>query len=83
MLSDYEGLSNAATNDKYVIVLGSGTCPFCQQALPVMDEVARSLSNDIYYIDLNEVPEEDRDDVNAWLDEVVKKRLWCSISTSY
>ena len=73
MLSDYEGLQKAADNDKYVIVLGSGTCPFCQQALPIMDEVAATLSYDIYYIDLNEVPASDRDDVNAWIDEVIQK----------
>ena len=47
-------------NSENIVVLGTSACPYCQEALPIIEEVAKDLNMEVYYIQLDEIEEEVR-----------------------
>lgn len=62
---------DSSTRGNSVIVIGMESCPYCQQALPVMAEAAKQTNTTIHYIDLDNVDSETRDYVASQVSEQV------------
>ena len=71
-----EEFNEIVSDDNFVIVVGRNSCPFCQEALPIMDEAAEELNLVINYLDLELIrTEEEYNEIMEWFANAGKEEF--------
>lgn len=70
----YEDITT--TKETYLLYIGFTNCPWCQELVPVLNEVAKENSLSVYYVDINSLSSEENntlDSLKAYLSDWLYK----------
>ena len=64
-ISMQEAADNIKNKESGIFYFGYPTCPWCIEAVPVMNEIAKELHKTIYYVNTSEAKDSERDALKA------------------
>ena len=78
--SEYEDMVEAG--DPFVVVIERTTCGYCQQYMPIMEEVAKEQKIAVTYINTDNLTEEEFDELST-TNKYLKKHEWGTPTTLF